>query len=608
MCTSRPQGIYRLMGGQINSASSTASRDRKVADINRLIDEWDIQGGCLQEMGINWSARDYEQNLTSWFRFDRREIRTFTSHNVHENIEQSQQGGVAQFLCKDLCAYARETEPDFRGLGRWCSWVLYAHPSHRTRIVSAYNLGKRTSNYLGTVYQQHLRFIQTRGWDISPYKLFCIDFLAAIIKWQTTGDRLLIFVDMNEHPLKGALSKMMLSTGLLEATHQHWNGCEPNTHIRGSGPIDGVYYSSSLEVTASLQLSFHEGVGDHRTVLIDVTSHSLLGTEGFRIVRPVARRLVCSNKKSVEQFIKYVEKKLQQHKLHERLSIASQRLFRDNQDAEALQMMDRIDLQMTEIFIAGEFQCRKVTRNPLPFSEPVAYWIHRKWAYQGLARVAQGRCRNIGNARRRARKAGLDNHNLTYDQCMDGVKACIAQLHQLKIHASGLRKVHLRNCLINAEDAEDIEKFKGILRVIEREEQRSMWQSIRRVTNEPRLGAITMVQREMEEGIVELTNMDEMCTEIQTVTECRFKLADSAPVMTSSLSSSVGFLGNTEFAMDLMKGTIPIPLELDVHTRIVIEEMQRMWSAKNQEHFQAFTISNEDCRHFWKRINEKWRA
>ena len=56
--------------------------------------------------------------------------------------------------------------------------------------------------------------------------------------------------------------------------------------------------------------------------------------------------------------------------------------------------------------------------------------------------------------------------------------------------------------------------------------------------------------------------------------------------------------------MDLMKGTIPIPLELDVHTRIVIEEMQRLWSAKNQEHFQAFTISNEDYRHFWKRINE----
>lgn len=299
-----------------------------------------------------------------------------------------------------------------------------------------------------------------------------------------------------------------------------------------------------------------------------------------------------------------MEKKLQQHKLHERLSIASQRLFRDNQDAEALQMMDRIDLQMTEIFIAGEFQCRKVTRNPLPFSEPVAYWIHRKWAYQGLARVAQGRCRNIGNARRRARKAGLDNHNLTYDQCMDGVKACTAQLHQLKIHASGLRKVHLRNCLINAEDAEDIEKFKGILRVIEREEQRSMWQSIRRVTNEPRLGAITMVQRETEEGIVELTNMDEMCTEIQEVTERRFGLAESAPVTNSSLRQSIGFLANTEFAFRLVSGQEPIPSDIVGSTRLVIEEMQRLWSAEGNERFQAFHVSSEDCRRFWSRVNE----
>ena len=53
-----------------------------------------------------------------------------------------------------------------------------------------------------------------------------------------------------------------------------------------------------------------------------------------------------------------------------------------------------------------------------------------------------------------------------------------------------------------------------------------------------------------------------------------------------------------------MTGTIPIPQDIDEHTRIVIEEMQRLWSAENQEHFEAFAISNEDYRHFWKRINE----
>ena len=156
----RPPGVFRFMGGQVNGASTLTSRDKKVADISRIIDTWDVQGGCFQEIGINWTAYNYNRNMTSWFKFDRREAKTITAHNTHENIDASQQGGVAQFSCKELSQYAKESEPDFRGLGRWCSWLIYAHPSHKTRLVSAYNLGPSTSNYLGTIYQQHLRYIQ----------------------------------------------------------------------------------------------------------------------------------------------------------------------------------------------------------------------------------------------------------------------------------------------------------------------------------------------------------------------------------------------------------------------------------------------------------------
>lgn len=153
----RPNGTFRFMGAQLNSMSSTDRRDKKVTDIKRIIEEWEVQGGNFQELGINWSSLNYNRNMSSWFRLDNNEIRTHTAHNTHENIELLQQGGVAQFLCKDLVTYAKETESDFRGLGRWASWLLYAHPSHKTRVVTAYNLGKRKSNYLGTVYQQHLR-------------------------------------------------------------------------------------------------------------------------------------------------------------------------------------------------------------------------------------------------------------------------------------------------------------------------------------------------------------------------------------------------------------------------------------------------------------------
>jgi hypothetical protein len=280
MAENRPDGIFRFMGAQLNSISSADSRDRKVTEIDRIMETWEVQGGCFQEIGINWSMTSYNRNMTSWFRLKNQEIRTHTAHNIHENFKASQQGGVGQFMCKDLISFTKETESDFRGLGRWCSWTLFASPNHKTRIVCAYNLGKRKSNHLGTIYQQHLRYIQLNNMDTMPYELFCTDFTTSTKQWQTAGERLLLFVDMNEHVLQGHLAKQLLALNLSEATHTSWGEQEPNTHISGSKPIDGVYHSGNLEVTSTLLLSFHEGVGDHRTVLIDVTARSLLGTDG----------------------------------------------------------------------------------------------------------------------------------------------------------------------------------------------------------------------------------------------------------------------------------------------------------------------------------------
>ena len=209
---------------------------------------------------------------------------------------------------------------------------------------------------------------------------------------------------------------------------------------------------------------------------------------------------MCSNKKSVDRFITYVEKELKRHRLHTKLSEASQLLYRNSNDIGGLEMMESIDVQMAEIFIAGEKRCRKITKRPFPFSAPIAYWLHRKWAYQALDRVALGKCRNRGNARRKAKRAGIDRFNLTHEQCSEGIAYCNQQLRNMEQQALGLRKVHLRNCLILAEDLNDRERYKEILRVIEREEQRRMWRSIRRVTNDPQLGAITFVQRQTNDG------------------------------------------------------------------------------------------------------------
>ena len=171
----RPTDTFRIMSGQLNGMCSTTVRDRKLRQIEEIIDKWDVQAGCFQEVGINWSALPRQEQMTSWFRHNKASFATTTSHNTTESLGQRQQGGVAIIIGDELRMYAKEHEPDFRGLGRWCSWRLYSSPGHVTRIVSTYNVGRQKPKHLGTIYQQHLRHIQISGLDLDPLSLFMKD-------------------------------------------------------------------------------------------------------------------------------------------------------------------------------------------------------------------------------------------------------------------------------------------------------------------------------------------------------------------------------------------------------------------------------------------------
>ncbi len=57
---------------------------------------------------------------------------------------------------------------------------------------------------------------------------------------------------MNEHVLHGPVARRLHSMGLIEATHQNWGIGEPHTFVGGVDPIDGVWHTPDLEVSAVL--------------------------------------------------------------------------------------------------------------------------------------------------------------------------------------------------------------------------------------------------------------------------------------------------------------------------------------------------------------------
>ena len=145
-----------------------------------------------------------------------------------------------------------------------------------------------------------------------------------------------------------------------------------------------------------------------------------------------------------------------------------------------------------------------------------------------------------------------------------------------------LRKEHLENLAEVADDGKDRARGTAVRRVISSESQEEIWRRINRATNPPRGGAIQRVQKEQGEELVELVTLEEMSKEIQSVTEKRFGLAESAPAFSSSLRTSAGFSADTQFALDLINGKEDIPDDVDATTFMLLTEMRRLWNSTEE--------------------------
>ena len=175
-------------------------------------------------------------------------------------------------LTNTLVPYIKRTEgqtdgsgTDWRGLGRWSWYLLEGTHRHRTHIIPCYNVERSKPEGLQTVYQQHLRYMEHKDiWDIEPRDLFRLDLLAQLKTWVSQGDRIILTMDANDHVLRGRLGRNLVDPanglGLEEKSHEVWGDEELNTWIDSSEPIDGVWVSTSLEVTGLKILPFYEGM------------------------------------------------------------------------------------------------------------------------------------------------------------------------------------------------------------------------------------------------------------------------------------------------------------------------------------------------------------
>lgn len=606
MTKGRPDQVFRLMAGNINNMANKVVRQRKVCEIQQLIDQWDIHGVGLSEVGVDFRKVTHDKNMASWFRANREKYRTSISHNTREPaISISQPGGIGLIACKELKQYIHDSRGDFRKLGRWNSWIIGPNPEHRTRMVVSYQVAKSTSKKAqNTIFLQHRKYCQHNGISLSPRELFQQDFMECVNSWLANGERLIIFMDFNEHVLRGRLPKLLQQAGLSEVSHTRWGGTEPKTFARGSKPIDGIYISPELEVMSIMILPFDESIGDHRTMIIDISTRSAVGQQQYKIVRPEARRLVTKNKKATDKYLTFVKQQFKRQNLSSKLATLEQDFAKGRSLSMHRKRANAIDNAKINILAKGEKQCRKLARESnLPFSSEIQRTYRLRIAYENLQRWAEGRSNN-SHIIKAAWKAGINNpRELSPKKCMIGAAVCRKQMRSLEKKAASMRSDHLNERLLLANKKGDTATTKAIQQIKANEKSKLEWARIKLAIGKPSVGAITKVQKVINGKLVDITNVDDMNAEIQEASRERFTLALQAPIQSSSLKERVGTCGETEFARQLLMRNIDTPLDVDQATISLLEEMSELWERMRDKHVEP-CITEANYKGHWGRMKE----
>ena len=613
IAATKPDGSWRWMYCQLNGCATREIRARKVEEMTQLAQKYDVDGIVAAELGYNWSTVASSKNFASWFEVDR-ETRSSTSHNIHgPRTSEHQQGGTGIMLFNEILQFAKKPAGDFRKLGRWTSWLFYVNPEHKFRVIVAYNLGSAKPKGLKTQYQQHLSHIQNKNLQCDPRTLFRRDFEKQLKIWRKAGERLLLFMDANEHVLDGPLNKMLAQEeiGLNEISHKNWpEGEEPNTFIDGTIPIDGTYATDDVEEEINMvSLSFHESAGDHKTVILDISTRAAIGKFQSKIVRPSTRRLTTKQPVSVDSYNGIVEDHFKKHRIIERLE-ALDNLTKICGTPSPDWLKARIltiHKQLDEIRIHAERKCRKLLKPDMEFSPTIQYWYDRIHAYRQLIKIRKNNGSNIDRSRavRTAKRKKIkDPKGLSIAQCKDGITYAKNRQKTLKRQATGLRKVHLRDRLIAARHQDDPVKEKAIKLRIEREYSKKVWYQIKRVTKPSSTRACLEVEEVVDGVKSEFTGKDPVKECVRRECEVRFQLGHSAPINKTLLAEDLKYLGDSEIAKKIFTGTYEIPDEVDNATALILTEIGKLGMKITRGEEKDIEITPDDFKRYWKRVDE----
>jgi len=168
-----------------------------------------------------------------------------------------------------------------------------------------------------TTYQQQIRWFSKQGKDVCPRDQILVDLIAQVNQWLSEGDTVIILADINEDVRTDTIRDPFRQMGLVEAVTEQHGPEGPNTHNRGTTPIDGIFIPPLLlpQVTTGY-FTFGEGIpSDHRALWID---KPLAALGWFTVPSSIplqARQLKCNDPRIIKKYNDVLQLQLKAHQL-----------------------------------------------------------------------------------------------------------------------------------------------------------------------------------------------------------------------------------------------------------------------------------------------------
>ncbi len=283
--------------------------------------------------------------------------------------------------------------------------------------------------------------------------------------------------------------------------HNCWGPKEPCKHHSGKSPIDGGYKTLEFEIVNLSMLTFAESPGEHQSFILDVSTRSLLGVNRYKVCQPVSRQLVTTQEFYVKRYNEIIRDQFEIHRIEEQLNAVDNmtRYCGYHLPGWLRSMIIKLCKQMTEIRVRAEKNCRKILHPDDVYSPTIQMWFDRMHAYLQLIRMKEGKTNNSRNVLRFAWQQHINKpEELTMEELQDGLQFARIRKADLCKQAKGLRKVHLRDCLINAIEKKQTHAA-AIKQKINRKESKRMWYLIKQTVGDQKNPSILKVQRVINE-------------------------------------------------------------------------------------------------------------